>query len=257
MAPEGVHELHRQVRRLRLDLAVVERIAGDPIDPSMRSVDARLRSIARALGAVRDSDVMEEMLNGLDGQAPEVSADEVDAVLDHVRALRERRRAALGRLLRGAGTRKALEQVTQMIERPPPASEDQFSSALGDELARRHRRLKRALRKAHGRPSSHRLHQLRKEIRNSRDLLSEVGSGPEPAGGSPAVPLVRLQHRIGRLHDFDVLQRTIAHAPPRITADCLERHAVRSRRKWARRIHRTLSKKKVRKAVARFPPAPQ
>ena len=257
MAPEGVHELHRQVRRLRLDLAVVERIAGDPIDPALRSVDARLRSIARALGAVRDSDVMEEMLNGLDGRASEVSADEVDA---------------------GTGPRPGPEGTTSGRPGSAPARRgDPEGPRAGhpDDRAPSLRDRGQVQLGARGRtgatpPSS----QAGVAEGPRKALVPPPAPAPQ---GDPQLPGPPERGRIGpwawpglpvvlssgssiASGASTTSMSSSGRSPTRrraTTADRLERHAVRSRRKWARRTHRTLSKKKVRKAVARFPPAPR
>lgn len=109
--PEGVHDMRTATRRLRTTLQILEET---PLcNPGrLRKVRRRLRRLARALGQVRDLDVL------LDHSAEQLPTD--DAADAGITALREvlesQRKAARGALVHEL-ERPQLEQLLVRIER--------------------------------------------------------------------------------------------------------------------------------------------
>ena len=83
--PEAAHQMRVQVRRLRAALALFSSV----LRPPRRASRARLRWLARALGRVRDLDVVIALLE--DGHLPHLAGVEAARLEDLVAALKERR----------------------------------------------------------------------------------------------------------------------------------------------------------------------
>ncbi len=63
-SPESLHELHREMRRLRHALAIWERLLPSRQRELVRPLDRRLKRLARLVGQVRDRDVVLELIEG-------------------------------------------------------------------------------------------------------------------------------------------------------------------------------------------------
>jgi CHAD domain-containing protein len=205
--PESLHELHREMRRLRHALAIWEQLLTDRHKELVRPLDRRLKRLARLVGRVRDSDVMLELIEGPSLPRP----SRADAVL--VGRLRTRLRddARTGRelllvFLRSERDAHLFEGLRESLELPPRRTpRELLDFILEDEQARRHDGVRSAHRKARRRPTSARLHRLRIQVRRLRHL-AEVRAQLDrrrPGRFSPAAR--RLQARLGRLHDLDVV----------------------------------------------------
>ncbi|HEU4616467.1 MAG TPA: CHAD domain-containing protein [Gammaproteobacteria bacterium] len=87
--PRGVHRLRVATRRTRSALRTFRDVLPESLDPGVR---AELRSLARALGAVRDLDVYRERFAAMRSK---LTAEDAAALVRHERYLdTERRRAA-------------------------------------------------------------------------------------------------------------------------------------------------------------------
>lgn len=204
---ESLHELHREMRRLRHALAIWERVLADRQRELIRPLDLRLKRLARLIGRVRDRDVVLHLLEGPTLPRPVRE----DAAL--VTRLRSRLRddARTGRellrvFLRSERDAHLFEGLREILELPPRSGAGaKLRTILDREQERRHDRVRSAHRKARRRPSSGRLHRLRIQVRRLRHL-SEVRTQID---GTTLAEFPseakRLQTRLGRLHDLDVV----------------------------------------------------
>ena len=206
-SPESLHQLHREMRRLRHALSIWERLLTTPHRTLVRPLGRRLKRLARLVGRVRDRDVMIELIEG--PSLPRPSGSDTGSVARLRARLRDESRTGrelLGVFLRSErdahlfeGLRESLELGTRR------ASGARLADLLDIEQARRHDDVRVAHRKARRRPSSARLHRLRIQVRRLRHL-AEVRTRldlKDPETFPPA--LRRLQARLGRLHDLDVV----------------------------------------------------
>jgi CHAD domain-containing protein len=230
--PESLHGLHREMRRLRHALAIWERVLAPRQRELLRPLDRRLKRLARLVGRVRDRDVVLALLDGATLPKP----GRADAPL--VTRLRTRLRddARTGRellrvFLRSERDAHLFEGLREGLELPSrPRAGEKLREIFDDEQDRRHDGVRSAHRRARRHPSSARLHRLRIQVRRLRHL-SEVRTrldGTQLAVLPPSAR--RLQSRLGRLHDLDVVLAEL-DAPLRSTGwgDALrrERKSVR------------------------------
>src|SRR5215510_12121855 len=110
--PEGVHDMRVFSRRLRSAIADFEPHLRKPALPI-----AKLKTIAKNLGAVRDEDVaiaaLEELKTAAHGDVPEG----IEVFIDERKKVREAARAALTRAIRRAVIDDFYEQFEKAITR--------------------------------------------------------------------------------------------------------------------------------------------
>jgi CHAD domain-containing protein len=246
--PEAIHDLRVAIRRLRTALRPARRVYGKR---SIREIGSDLGRFAQATGALRDEEVLREILGAL--ELPARARTELDGWLwQRARQERARRRAIVTLLMttdeEGRG-------------RPGPL----HAPPLGATLARLERRLGRsdpreipagtlaeeatfaaiaAVRDLAGAPltDAPAMHTLRvrfKRLRYTAELFA-------PALGEPAAalakPAARMQKRLGELHDLDEALVRIGRArslsEPAVAA--VRRALVRARVKAGERVARDL-----------------
>jgi CHAD domain-containing protein len=204
---ESLHQLHREMRRLRHALTIWERLLPSRRRELVLPLDRRLKRLARLVGRVRDRDVVIDLLESPKLPRPTRG----DAVL--VARLRGRLRddARTGRellcvFLRSERDAHLFEGLRESLELGPrPGAGTRLATLLSKEAERRHDDVRAAHRRARRHPSSTRLHRLRIQVRRLRHL-TEVRSrldGKTHRAFSPEVR--RLQSRLGRLHDLDIV----------------------------------------------------
>ena len=206
-SPESLHQLHREMRRLRHALSIWERLLTTRHRALVRPLDRRLKRLARLVGRVRDRDVMIELIEG--PSLPRPSGPDVEAVARLRARLRDESRTGrelLGVFLRSERDAHLFEGLREGLElRTRGASGAHLTHLLNDEQARRHDDVRVAHRKARRRPNSARLHRLRIQVRRLRHL-AEVRTRLDPTDPETFPPAVRrIQTRLGRLHDLDVV----------------------------------------------------
>jgi CHAD domain-containing protein len=145
---EQVHSLRVATRRLRTDLGTF-----DDCYTSSASDRARreLRWLGRALGSVRDLDVLEGRLRA---RRPELAIEDEEALtllIDHLAAERANRARALGRLMGGARYLRLLETLRGLVrsEKHEPSIADaraKGAAAGAERVAVRWKALERAVR---------------------------------------------------------------------------------------------------------------
>ena len=205
--PATLHDLHRNLRRLRTGLSVWEQLLGAAERERLVPVDRRIRRLARLVGQVRDRDVAADLL----GQVATGAADPAEREsLDRYRA-RLRDDARTGRELLRASLRS--EKEAHLLDearsalgaRAAPVPAAQLRRVLVDHRTESHDDVLAAHKKARRRPSMNRLHRLRIRVRRLRQITDLAQSVVPEADATVTGSFRRLQQDLGRLHDLDTL----------------------------------------------------
>jgi CHAD domain-containing protein len=231
-----LHDLHRELRRGRLDVRVLLRESPPTLRRALSEADRTLHELADHAGAARDRDVMAALLLDLSRRKSWAGGTERCALELERRMQAEARKARQD--LRRAAARRLSQGRARLPKLPSPRGvgfEERFRRATEREIERRYRELERALPRAQRRPSPERLHALRIAMRRCRNLGSALTREERP-GLFPA-SWRKLQQELGDYHDLCVLEswvaRETAHGtPPRLRRDL--RRAIRRREKAAR-----------------------
>jgi len=203
----GVHQARVASRRLREALPVLtEGLTHTKAGKAQR----KIRRLTQALGAVRELDVTLHLIDEL-ADRPAVPR----AALAEVRALvieeREQRRGVMLDRLESVDAEKLgrrLHAVRQALV--TPGSSHAWRSALALRIARRGKRLERAVDAAGQIYAPEGLHAVRiaaKKFRYALEIADESGAAP----CRDTVRLIkRVQDALGRLHDLQILQHHVA-----------------------------------------------
>lgn len=203
---EALHQMRVATRRLRAALRI---FVGDELRPAFEPIEADVRTIARALGAVRDLDVFGEELRSRAGAVP---ADSIalGVLLEAGERVRSHRREELLAVLDGPAAMhfwEAFPGTVDLLERASDAAVTVRRAA--PRLIRR--RLKKVTRAGDGLhvPTSTELHELRigcKRLRYACEFF-------KPWFARPLDPIIEaatgLQDTLGALHDGDVMPETL------------------------------------------------
>jgi CHAD domain-containing protein len=215
---DAVHDLRVAIRRCRSVAAVMEEVDPDPSWPAMRKV---ARKLFRALGALRDAQVMDECVKKL--------APETDPVRAHLQAAFESSETALREAALHAAAKfdekswrrleRALRQRARLVPAGSLAAEclalERFESAK--ELHAK------ALRTEKPKP----WHALRIGLKRFRYTVESLLPEHYAAWSDN---LKRIQDLLGELHDLDVLSATVKKSDSVETED--------SRKAWEETIGR-------------------
>ncbi|HTT67793.1 MAG TPA: CHAD domain-containing protein [Gemmatimonadales bacterium] len=255
---EAVHQMRVQVRRLRAALALF----GSVVRPPRRAGRPRLRWLARALGRVRDLDVVTELLE--DRHLPHLEGVEAARLEDLLAALKERRWRAQQKLTASLerGRYARLERALRDFARRPRfvargGEEAMAARHLTDVIHREARRVSARPGMTERRPAAEDLHALRIGIKRLRYVLEFHAETCGIAFDEERRLTRLLQDCLGEIHDHDLLLAWLAGeqeepAPPvearlfagawrvlpeRLAADRarLERRFLRLRRQWRAR----------------------
>lgn len=205
--PESLHQLHREMRRLRHALAIWQRLLASRHRELVLPLDRRLKRLARLVGRVRDRDVMIDLIEGRSlPRPPRAEAKQIARLRAQLRDDARTGRELLRVFLRSERDAFLFEGLRESLEfAPRRGASDRLARALDEEQELRHDGVRLAHRRARRRPTTPRLHRLRVRVRQLRHL-AEVRTQLD--GGSPrAFPSLvrRLQARLGRLHDLDLV----------------------------------------------------
>jgi CHAD domain-containing protein len=203
----GVHQARVASRRLRETIPVlIEGLHHTKAGKAQR----KIRRLTQALGSVRELDVSLHLIDEL-SERPGVPR----AALSEVRALvieeREKRRAVMLARLDHVDTAKLsrrLGTVRQALMAPGPGHA--WRPALASRVARRARRLERAIEEAGQIYAPQGLHDVRiaaKKLRYALEIADE--SGVAPCTATLRI-IKRVQDSLGRMHDLQVLQHHVA-----------------------------------------------
>jgi len=203
----GVHQARVASRRLREALPVLT----DGLHHTKSGkAQRKIRRLTQALGTVRELDVTLHLIDELADRAgvPQTALREVRA---HVIEEREQRRVVMLERLDTIDREKLarrLLSVRQALAAPEPGHN--WRAALALRIARRGRRLEKAIDDAGQIYAPEGLHQVRiaaKKFRYALELADESHAVP---CGEALRTIKRVQDTLGRLHDLQVLQHHVA-----------------------------------------------
>lgn len=193
LSVELVHDARTSLRRLRAAVRTVPALVEDPL-----AADAALQEVALALGAVRDADVLAELLlPAADTIAPGEDRPQTRACLE--RELASRREESLGALVPAAGTagwRQAESLLRDWARTPPPLPALDADQVLVHAAEVTERRLAAAGTD----PAA--LHRARKAAKRWRYTAELLAAAPAAAAHHPRAEL--LQERLGRIQDLEI-----------------------------------------------------
>ncbi len=227
---EDLHDLHRNLRRLRTLAGVAARVGRRAGRGAWPALDARLRRATQLVGEVRDLDVALTLVDRfLDGSSPsEISADSALWTLrrrlrDDTRTGRELLRATL-RAERQAGL---FEEVAVALGGSITApTTEAIARGLEEERRLLERSARRARKRSMRRPSPERLHEVRVRVRRWRYLSDLQDALQGTLSSTFPRRLASVQRRLGELHDRDVLALRLDELDP-----------DHRREPWARAFH--------------------
>ena len=203
----GVHQARVASRRLREALPVLtEGLQHTKAGKANR----KIRRLTQALGTVRELDVTLHLIDEL-AERPAIPRHALADVRALVIEEREQRRAVmLERLddVNAAKLARRLEAVRQALLQP--SSSHAWRAALAGRIARRGRRLERAVAAAGQIYEPEGLHQVRisaKKLRYALEIADESGAAP---CADTLRAIKRVQDALGRLHDLQILQHHVA-----------------------------------------------
>jgi CHAD domain-containing protein len=239
--PEAIHDLRVALRRLRTALRPARRVYGKRC---LREISGDLRRFAQATGALRDEEVLREVLGAL--ELPPRARAELDAWLSRrSRQERARRRAVVALLAAkdaeppGRPLGATLTRLERRLGRNDPrelpaatlAEEATFTAIAGV------RELSHA--PATDATAMHALRIRFKRLRYTAELFAPVLPGPAAALAKPSA---RMQKRLGELHDLDeaLVRVGRARSLSEPTVAALRRALVRARVKAGERAARDL-----------------
>jgi CHAD domain-containing protein len=204
----GVHQARVASRRLREALPVLtEGLHQTKAGKARR----KIRRLTEALGTVRELDVTLHLIDEL-ADRPGIPRTALAEVRAEVMESREVRRAVMLKRLEAVDTAKLahrLAAVRRAVATASPAAHG-WRGALAVRVARRARRLEKAIEAAGQMYAPEGLHQVRiaaKKLRYAVEIADDSGAVP----CSDVVRTIkRVQETLGRLHDLQVLQHHIA-----------------------------------------------
>lgn len=246
---EDLHSGHRELRRLRLDARLWVPLAPRGRSVGYDEVERSLKQLTRAIGAVRNFDVGQELLDRLPRRdKATLAAGDLPALsraLDHAARIGRRSLAA-------AAGAEGSGPILDGLDRPLRAALPRVASLrlrrqIDDATAVRLAKLERALARAYRHPSVERLHQLRLALRAVRalDQTRRVVLGED---GLPITPALRaIQFELGRLHDWDDLRENARGLLAGARRDRVDRVLTGRVKASRRRLMHALRRKPLRR----------
>jgi CHAD domain-containing protein len=250
--PALLHDLHRDMRRLRTGLAVWEQLLESPDRSTLPPIDRRLRRLAQLIGQVRDRDVAVDLLGSVESKArSKAERERLDRyrarLHDDARTGRELLRA----FLRSERDALLFDEVREALAaHVRQTRSDRLHRLLTEDQQRGHAKLAAAHRKARKRPSMDRLHRLRIRVRRLRQVSDLAGTVDPDARGTVTATLRRLQQHLGRLHDLDVL---LVELDPGLVDTRWAKALRKERRRQRRAVVKTIRSFRLDRAPAGRP----
>ena len=206
--PEGVHQMRVAVRRLRAAVKVSHL-------ENAEQLQAELKWLGGALGAVRDLDVQLEHLRGLAADFEPDEREAVERLLTGLRLERRRARVRMLGVLRSRRYAALLESLGAVTHAAPsrtgelPGKKATWTASLVELIKRPHRKLIKDADALGTDPPDDDLHALR--IRGKR--LRYAAELAEPVGGKQVRKLIRatksLQDVLGDHQDAVVAEQEV------------------------------------------------
>jgi CHAD domain-containing protein len=255
---ESVHEARKALKRLRAALRLCRQWLGEE---RFRQENTILRDAGRSLSGARDAEVLVETLDALrESLGPELGDGTWSGFRERLVAESEAHQDGDADAERSGKVALALAGVRDRVE-VWPLPEDGGPEELAGGLERVYAKARRAGRRAERRPSTARLHELRKRTK-------DVWHAGQLLGSLSPKRVRRLRRRAHRLsdvlgddHDLAVLLDRAEQLPDTFGPGELEllRAAVERRRRTCRREalarEGKLYRRKPRKLVRRLTPA--
>ena len=205
---EGVHQLRVSLRRLRSDLATLEPF----VEPIWHArIEPELRRIGRAVGAVRDLDVLNCRLRQDLADAP----GSLDPLLAELDARRGTARAAMVLALDHPAYAALLEELVSAVERPPvtAAAETSAEDTLPNLVLNAWSALERRASALKAGSEDERFHRTRIEVKRTRyaaELASRIMTPRRAAGAEKlAAKLASAQDQLGIIQDVAVAESVV------------------------------------------------
>lgn len=217
-ASEAVHQMRVQTRRLRAAAALFAGV----LRPPRRARSARLRWLARALGRVRDLDVILALLE--ERHLPRLEGAEAGRLENLVAALKERRWLEQERLADQLGRRRYVRlraALKEWARHPRFGDEGEEGGPAADTMAARYltEAIRREAQRVAGRrgmterqPSAADLHALRIAVKRLRYVLDFHAETCGVAFDAERRLARALQDCLGEIHDHDLLLGWFAEA---------------------------------------------
>ncbi|MCL5983972.1 MAG: CHAD domain-containing protein [Candidatus Thermoplasmatota archaeon] len=201
LSPGFFHDLHRDLRRSRIDLRLLRRVEPVKYGSPLKQIDRTLSGLANRAGAVRDCDVMRARLEGLVAGANPALREGTGPLLTRLRTEGRDSRAVFRELAEDAlrTLPESLPPAPRMSLRP-----SRFQRLVYPDLEAAREVLLAAAKSATRHPSVRRLHRLRIALRGFRQLRSCLF--PADGGQDLPPPWPSLQRALGVHHDLGVLE---------------------------------------------------
>lgn len=204
---EGVHQLRVSLRRLRSDLATMEPF----VEPIWHArIEPELRRIGRAVGAVRDLDV----LIGRFRKDLSDAGDSLDPLLAELDARRATAHATMTEALDGAAYAELLDELVRAVERPPAtaAAEKSARESLPNLVRDAWSALERRATALKAGSEEERFHRTRIEVKRTRyaaELASRFMAPRRAAAEKLSARLASAQDQLGVIQDAAVAESVV------------------------------------------------
>jgi CHAD domain-containing protein len=251
--PESVHQARVATRRLRSDLRTFRSVLDEEWSEPLR---AELKWLGAALGAVRDTEVLLDRLEGRLSELPPSDVDDGKQLLVELAERRERAREDLLRDLRSDRYLTLLDRLVEAARAPRFAHDvDDDDTELSDFVRKPWRRLRAAAQAIGPEAADHELHLARIRAKRARYAAEAVA----PALGKEARRFARamasVQDLLGEHQDAVVAGEWLrAHAsaggPTAFVAGeltAMERDAARRTRESWPQVWEQARRKKLRR----------
>jgi CHAD domain-containing protein len=177
--PEELHQMRVSVRRIRAALKAARPLLDRAWADDLR---AELGWLGRALGPVRDADVLIERLRGRAAAFDDTSRDALETLIEALVADRETARAEMLAVLGSDRYTALLRRLAAAVSKPlPTAAGSAKRPALIELVHTEYRRLRKAVRRAGENPPDEVLHALRiqgKRLRYTGELAATADRKP-------------------------------------------------------------------------------
>jgi CHAD domain-containing protein len=209
--PEELHQMRVAVRRMRAMLKAARSLLDRTWADDLR---AELGWLGRALGPVRDADVLLARFRGQAAAFDDTSRAAVETLIQALVADRQTARAEMLAVLGSRRYTALLRRLATAVSQPLPAPRDRLAvGSLVELVGIEYRRLSKAVRGAGEYPPDEVLHALRiqgKRLRYTGELVAASGRKPERASVRELVAsAAALQDVLGEHQDACVAQQRV------------------------------------------------
>jgi CHAD domain-containing protein len=247
---ERIHAVRTSIKKVRALARLVRPVVGR----EAKREDRRLRRLARAIGDVRDAEVVLSTFDAVLSELREGARARLGGVRGRLASRLRVAAQPFGEGGKAAGLGRRLRRAAKRCARWAPPRKLEVSRAFGEGFLKGYRRARRAMKMAYAAPSGERFHAWRRAVKTHRHqvfMLETLGSA-ELAARLPE--LERLGQWLGDEHDLTTLGAALEEV-----RESFER--VRDRELVARALARRQSELRARartvgdKLFARSPAA--